>query len=660
MSGILALWNLDGQPIDRRLLQRLTDVTAHRGPDGTGVWIQGAVALGHQMLHTTPESLREQQPLCDETGNLCLALDGRVDNREELTDSLTGKGLKCRTDTDAELVLRAYECWGHACPQHILGDFAFVIWDGRTRQIFCARDPMGCKPLYYYQDGRVFLCASEFPPFFAHPAIRQECNEGMVGEYLANAITSHEETLFQNIRRLPPAYTLTVDPQRLRMTRYWQADSFREARRQRDDAYIEQFQHLFREAVRSRLRSYGTVGAELSGGLDSSSVVGMAQSLLRDGAATERGFETFSLIFPGLPCDERPYIHDVVRMWGLTSNALCPEPMDRTGMVRQIRQHLDFPDYPNHAMSDPLYRLAREKSIRVILTGLGGDDWLGEGFPPYADLLRQGKLLTFFRELQKDSDGPLSIFKELLATLLPKSVRHACQRAFKRGRIPPWIDPGFARRIHLADRLRNEPEAPKFSSYAQQDILLAVLDGERAHAYEMTERSSSGFGFESRHPFNDPRFVEFALALPDDQRYHGKQVKVALRNAMAGFLPESVRRRHTKAEFSHFFRQACAELSSERQFDTLAGEDRWVNGERVRAMFGDMRHRMAQGQSIPGEFLWALWRIMGIELWYRTVFVSAEVGPCADYAFSAHDTSRSFSLRILGESATSCKESSSD
>lgn len=627
MSGFVCLWNMDGRPVEPRLVRNMTDTIAHRGPDGVGYWTDRSIALGHRTLRTTPQSAYETQPLPDEANTLCLALDGRVDNREELRDSLGRTGLTFRTDTDAELVLRAYERWGQDCPQYILGDFAFVIWDGRARHIFCARDPMGGKPLYYYQDDRVFICASEFPPFFAHPAVRQECNEGMVGEYLANAITSHEETLFQNIRRLPPACTLTAAPQRLRTTRFWRADSFLESRRQRHDAYVEQFRHLFREAVRARLRSDGPVGAELSGGLDSSSVVGMAQCLLRDGAAADRGFETFSLIFPGLPCDERPYIREVVQMWGLKSNMLSPEPMDQAGMVRQIRQHLDFPDYPNHAMSDPLYRLANEKGIRVILTGLGGDDWLGEGFPPYADLLRQGKLLACLRELRKDSGEPLSIMKELLATFLPRPVHRAYQEIFHRGRIPSWVDPGFARRIRLADRLGNEPEAPKFSSYAQRDILLAALDGERAHAYDMTERSASGFGFEGRHPFNDRRFVEFALALPNDQRYHDDQVKVVLRHALAGVLPERVRHRHTKAEFSHLFRQACLALSGEQLFDRLAGEGRWVNGERVRAMLGDVRRRVGQGRSVPLDLIWTLWRIMGIELWYRTIFVSPEWSP---------------------------------
>lgn len=161
MSGIAAIYNLNGRPLDRALLLRLTDVIAHRGPDGSGLFVDGAVGLSHQMLRTTPESLHEEQPLADETGNLILTLDGRVDNRNELKAALKAKGFGLRADTDAELVLLAYQAWGEECPQRIIGDFAFVVWDKRNRHFFCARDPMGIRPFYYYLDDRTFLCGSE-------------------------------------------------------------------------------------------------------------------------------------------------------------------------------------------------------------------------------------------------------------------------------------------------------------------------------------------------------------------------------------------------------------------------------------------------------------------------------------------------------------------
>lgn len=625
MSGLVAMWNLDGQPADRRLLERMTAAIAYRGPDGAGHWLDQSMALGHRMLHTTPESLREIQPLADETATLCLAFDGRVDNRDDLKAALFAEGLAIRTDTDAELVLKAYEAWDTDCPRHLLGDFAFAIWDGRKRRLFCARDPLGGRPLYYYRDHRVFLCASELPPFFAHPQVRRECNEGMIGEYLANAITTPDETLFRGIRRLLPAQTLTITAQGLQAGRYWDMESHLDGRSTKD--YAEEFRTRLREAVQVRLRAHRPVGAELSGGLDSSSVVGTAGRLLQDREMRRSGFETFSLIFPGLACDESFYIKAVAAKWGAPSNTLCPEALERNGLLREIERHLDFPAYPNHAMSNAIYSLASAKGMRVMLTGLGGDDWLGEGFPPYADLLCRGRLLACLQEMRKDSDRTLSVIRELLATTLPRSIRQVYRRALRRDSIPAWIDPGFARRVALADRLRRSPEPQRFRTYVQRDLLLGALDAERAHAYDLTERMSSAYGLESRHPFNDRRFVEFALGLPDEQRYRGREVKVVLRRAMHDVLPEQVRSRQTKAQFSAVFDQAFHSLGADRLFTGLAVEGQWVKGEHVRSMFTSMQGCTRQGEPPPGSFFWSLWRILGIDLWYRTVMLKEERRP---------------------------------
>ena len=164
MSGLAGIYRLDGQPVHPPLLQRMVERLAHRGPDGSHCWIHRFIGMGHAMLRTTPESLEEQQPWQDETGALSLTLDGRIDNREDLTASLLAAGLTLRNHTDAELMLRAYQCWGEACPERIVGDFALVIWDGPRRQLFCARDILGLKPFYYSLHDNTFCWASEIPP----------------------------------------------------------------------------------------------------------------------------------------------------------------------------------------------------------------------------------------------------------------------------------------------------------------------------------------------------------------------------------------------------------------------------------------------------------------------------------------------------------------
>ncbi|WP_447972599.1 asparagine synthase (glutamine-hydrolyzing) [Nitrospira sp. Kam-Ns4a] len=618
MSGFVAIWNLDGRPVDPSLLRRMMDTIAYRGPDGSGQWIRGSVALGHCMLWTTPESLEERQPLTDDTGALCLALDGRVDNRDELKAALRSKGIGLRTDTDAELMLRAYEAWGEECPAHLLGDFAFVIWDGWNRQLVGARDPMGVKPFYYYYDDRLVLCASEIPPLLAHPAVKREINEGMLGEYLACEITSQEETLYANIRRLPPAHVLLVRPKGLWKKRYWSVDPERTLRYRTDQEYADHFRAVLHEAVRCRLRSYGPVGAYLSGGLDSSSVVGVAQTLYRDGLAADQGFETFSLVFPGLPCDERPFIEEVERLWGLTSNRARPEAWEPTAWANCARQSQDFPGYPNGTMANPLRALAQEKGIRVLLTGGGGDEWLAGSFYHAADLLRQWRILPLLRRISRasGSSAPRELAHAFLGyavqPLLPTRLHRMLRKVFTRDGVPHWIVRGFARRIHLADRLAVPSEAPRFPSFAQAEIYATLTSGWWPHSCEVEERAASRFGLEERHPLTDLRLAEFALALPEDQRWRGAVPKFILRQAVQGLLPESVRQRVTKVEFSAVFSEAFTALGGPRFFESLLTVARgWVEERSAQAMYRE--------QEQTGACVWPLWMIAGTELWLQAV-----------------------------------------
>jgi asparagine synthase (glutamine-hydrolysing) len=639
MSGIAGIYHLDGRPVDPALLRRMTDIIGHRGPDGADYWLDGPVGLGHRMRHTTPESLRETQPLLDETGRLCLTLDGRVDNRNELRAALESKGAKLRTDTDAELVLRAYESWDEACPMYIIGDFAFVIWDQRNGWLFCARDILGMKPFYYYLDDRTFLCGSEPRQLFEDPTIRREPNEGMIGEYLARAISDQEETLYRSVFRLPPAYALIVQPGRLRKERYWDIDPARKIRYRTDAEYAEHFSAIFKEAVRCRLRSYGPVGAYLSGGLDSSSVVGMVQSFYREGALADHGFETFSMLFPGLPCNESAYIQDVVRMWGIQSNAVYPKESDASRYATQVHRYHDFPNYPNGSMSEPLKALAQAKGFRVLLTGHGGDDWLIGSLYHSADLLCRLRILALIRQVRFDSPVsamivPISmLFQFGIKPILPRTARRALRWILWRDGFPGWMEPDFARRIHLAERIRRgQAVRRRFPTFAQEDLYRTTSSGFGAHFSEVEERSAAWFGLEQRHPLHDRRMIEFALALPEEQRWRRDQPKFILRQAMQGLLPESIRQRLTKADFSHVFAEALHAQGGERLFDFLTiASMGWVRGERVREMYREMARLYARGDPGYTKYVWPLWLAYGIELWFNTVFLkrgsSSSKGP---------------------------------
>ena len=335
MSGLGAIFNLDGRPADLGAMTRMLDAIQHRGPDARGTWHNGAIALGQVMRHDTPESRRERQPLAAADG-LCVAFDGFLDSRLELKHELAAKNGRVRLDTDAELVMEAYRQWGDGSFGRLFGDFAALVWDPARRALVCARDILGLRPLYYYSDGRCFVCGSEPQALFAGTAIEAIPNDGMIAEHLALRITSREETLYRNIYRLPPAHLLIVDAARLEKRRYYDLDPGYEVRYRRDEDYSDRFRELFGAAIARRLRSDAPVAAYLSGGLDSSSIVGLTEDMRRRQAVPDFPFLTLSMATPGQAGDESAYINEVVDAWRVESHILPAAALDPNRLVDAV------------------------------------------------------------------------------------------------------------------------------------------------------------------------------------------------------------------------------------------------------------------------------------------------------------------------------------
>jgi asparagine synthase (glutamine-hydrolysing) len=625
MSGIFGGYNLDGRPANRELMFRMSEAIAHRGADGANIWSAGAVALGHRLHRTTPESIHEAQPLQDETGQLCLVLDGRVDNRAELQRELRDRGCRLRGDTDPELILRAYECWDLAFPDRVIGDFALAIWDGRKRRLVCARDYLGAKPLVYALDRGAFRFATEIQALFEDPGIPRVVNEGMVGEFLASRIVHTEETLYSNVFRLPPAHLLIVEPGGIRKQRYWSPDPKRTIRYRSDADYADHFRGLFAEAVKCRLRSVTPVASDLSGGLDSSSVACMAQSLVRDGVVRTQRFEAYSLVFPGLPCDESGYMREVASKSGVTwMQVRSPiEDPDPGSYLRQAERYRDFPDYPNAMRRNGIYELARQRGIRVYLSGNGGDHWFTGNLAHYADLLGSFKVLEAFRQARLDARVPgvlaprFPLVRYGLLPLLPPFVVRAGRSLLGRRDVPAWIDPAFARRINLGDRLRwQAPENLKFSDRAQEAVFRFATWGFQGFADELAERTAASFGLELRHPLNDRRLAEFGLALPENLRWRRDQTKFVLREGMHGLLPEKVRQRLDKGEYSSVFAQALLAQEGEKKFNCLDIHSRgWLITTNICTMFADILRLYGQNSEAYAAHVWPVWNAIGLNFW---------------------------------------------
>jgi asparagine synthase (glutamine-hydrolysing) len=622
MSGIAGIFHRDGRHAELDSLERMVDAAPHRGRDGVRTIGLGSVALAHQRLAATVQSAAETQPLMGARGCV-LVFDGRID----AVDGAPVRFCTGGSQTDAGVVLSAWQRWGDGCLSRLAGDFAFALWDPEARRLFCARDPLGIQPLYYADCGSLVLFASEPSQLLAHPAVDGAPDEGYVAELLAGTVRSHAATLYRGIRRVPPGHALVADHQSIGVHRYWDLDLSHELRYRSDDDYAAHFKAVFEEAVRCRLRSIRPVASYLSGGLDSSSIVVVAADLARRGLGP--AIDAVSLVFPGQPdADESLFIKDVIRSADVNWIRIESGPYDVRAAVAAAERRRDMPDFPNDA-ADHVRRALVARNVGVTLSGTGGDLGLSGSFFHYADLLRRGRFVRLARRYVDVVRSPGMRWRSAMFLrggvwpILPPAVKRAVRWGRRRVRgepLPSWIPTDFARRTALADRLRREPTPDRLPSAARYDVRQAYRDPWSVVINEMYERASVESGLEDRHPFLDVRLVEFVAALPDDQRWKDGRTKYVLRQAMKGLLPESVRTRPDKAEFSGLFVDALSAIGGESFFADLdIARLGWVDGKEVVGRHRRMLARLAAGDPYYGDDAWVLWMIAGIETWRRSM-----------------------------------------
>jgi asparagine synthase (glutamine-hydrolysing) len=568
MSAIAGIYHAEGLPIERADLGRMLETLARRGPDGAGIWIDGAVGLGHRMLWTTPESLDERLPWNDEARRLAITADARIDNREELMAAL---GIApSAAPSDSALILKAYERWGEHCPERLLGDFAFAIWDGKDQSLFCARDHSGVKPFFYYQTDRVFAFATEIRAILRVPGVPRRLNELRIVDFLLHEFGDQAITFYQGILRLPPAHCLTVRRGEVRLRAYWSLDPTREfLRLGSNEEYAEAFGEIFRDAVRCRLRSIGPPGSFLSGGLDSSSIVCAARDLLAKNGGTP--LHTFSAIFDDVPrCDERSYIGAVLASGGLIPHFLRGDRISPFSNTDPDFWHEDDAfQGANLFICWNLHRQAGAQGVRVLLDGYDGDTVVSHGTGYVVELARQGRWLALASDVWKISKhyekSPWKVYARLawLHGLKPRipwglvwRAEDHLRRALRlRNRTTldayPAINPDFARRVGLEERARAHWKANGNRAQTErEDHYQRLSSGIFPVGFEVLSRAASAARVEPRYPFFDKRLVEFCLDLPPQQKSHRGWNRVIMRRAMDRSLPAQVQWRGGKSDIS--------------------------------------------------------------------------------------------------------------
>jgi asparagine synthase (glutamine-hydrolysing) len=622
LSALAGLFHRDGRPLDRPMFERMPAAVPHRGPDGSASWTDRSIGFSFQAFHTTKESRLEAQPLSDARSGCTIVFDGRIDNREDLT-----RALDCDPAAgDAALALAACGRWGDSGPAHIVGDFAFAVWNPRERRLFCARDILGVRPFYYAIDPGTIAFATDHRQVLAAGLLAASPNEGVVAEFLSVRVRERDETLIEGLRRLPPAHALSVTPERCVLTRYWRFDPAAELRYADDREYAEHFFDVFGRAVAARLRTERPQAAcFLSGGLDSSSVFGMTQWFARHKSAPD--VETFSMVFPGdSTADERAYIDDVAGLWKRPSHRFAPRRPDAAAIRAQAALHQDLPDNP----SDHLARGMREgiaaRDIRVALTGAGGDHGFAGSLYHYADLLRAGRLVSLARQVRADRSitdvgwTPSSLFTMGVLPLLPAVWKDALRPAARKlgwpGGTPAWIPRRFADRVGLDERTRVALPRTAVSRAATWD---SFDNGFTQWALELLDRTDADLGIEERHPFYDRRVMEFALAIPEPQRWRGPTTKYVLRAAMGDLLPASVRARTNKADFSRQVVGAIIAMHEAGEYARLPIADLgWIDRARVDWMYGNMLAKFDAGDEAYTEHMFPLWMIAAVNQWFET------------------------------------------
>ena len=615
MCGIAGIVQVTGRGVDRALLTAMTTAQAHRGPDGDGFVCRGGVGFGHRRLAII-DLVTGDQPMPNDDESIWIVFNGEIYNYRELRAELEARGTRFRTQSDTEVILRAYEAYGTECVTHLRGMFAFAVLDERARQVFLARDRVGIKPLVYHWDGRRLLFASELKGILQAADVPRELDLEALGEYLGYHYVAAPRTIFRAVRKLPPASTLTVslDGGAPRVSRYWSL-RFLPQPRVTEDEWIEGLQAQLAQAVRSHMVSDVPIGAFLSGGLDSSTVVAlMAQ-------ASSTPIRTFSIGFAESDFDELAYARQVAARYGTDHYELVVKP-SALDVLPKLAWHFDEPFADSSAI--PTYYVSKitREHVTVALSGDGGD----ENFAGYRRYARAQQLherldhgmLRLAQPLLRLAAGALPVgapgqayagflgagelgrYHRLMTYERSETLRHLLSSDL-RGSVAAPGAAGFA-------RLAAELGAPDYVStlqlidihtYLPEDILTKV------------DRASMAVSLESRVPLIDHVLMEYAATIPSALKLRGDQGKHILKRAMASSLPGDILSRRKMGfgvPLGDWFRGELRELVRDVLLSQAARERGMFRPEAIARLLDahDAGRR---------DYSARLWALVCLELW---------------------------------------------
>lgn len=563
MSAIAGIYQLQDEPIDTESGRRMMHALQQYPADRVQSWHNEKIFFGCHAQWITPESVNETLPFYDRERGLSITADAMIDNRAELFDRLNVIREDRQTMPDSLLILLAYEKWGQDTPRHLMGIFAFMIWDEKNRILFGARDFSGSRTLYYYRNSSLIAFCTTIGPLFTLPGVDKQPNEQWISEFLAIPITTDAvdsySTVYKNIEQVPPSHSFTIVDEKISFSQYCSITPESNKLRLKSNAeYEEAFREVFDTAVNGCIRTHHQVGSQLSGGLDSSAIVSFAaRSLERENKRLHTfsyypadDFEDFTSSI-NRTADERPFIQATVNHVGNLSTNYLNFP--GKSPLSEVNDWLDLLEMPykyfeNSFWIKGIYEEAQKSGIGVMLNGQRGNwsvSW-GPGMDYQARLIRQFRWIKFAREywLYCNNLGALkgSVLSVVSGKAFPFLAKLLPIKASRT--LPPLISPQFSERTGVIATLERNGlhtwGSSLQSAYDVRDDLYKQLFYWNINGTNGT-RLSLKYGVLDRDPTNDLRVIRFCLSLPDDQFVQDGMDRYLIRRSTEGYLPNKVR-----------------------------------------------------------------------------------------------------------------------
>jgi len=638
MCGIAGFVTLAAPPDARRVLESMTASVQHRGPDDGGVYCDSRAFLGHRRLSII-DVANGAQPMSNESGDLWITYNGEIFNHAALRPGLERAGHRYKSHCDTETILHAYEQYGPDCVSRFRGMFAFALWDRESRTLFCARDPLGIKPFYYFWDGRLFAFGSEIKSLLRHPAISASLNEQLLPEYLGFGYTSGEETLFTGIRKLMPGHHLTLRLEtpspRLHISQYWDVPQPTETEPRSDESWIRDCRRRLEEAVDSHLMSDVPLGMFLSGGVDSSAIAALM-------ARTVSGpIQTFAVGYHEAEFSELDFARRVSSALGTEHHEVVIGMDDLFNALPRLIWHEDEPiPWPSSIAHYFVAQLA-SRHVKVVLTGDGSDELFG-GYERYGHYLFNRRWMSLYGVIPAKSRAWLRA-RLADSPLLSGGVRRKLRHTFvgREDTVESMQLDNFYCAFSMEETRRllwrdgRTPVAPyqNFRRYWDTEPQSSLL-GRMLYADQKTylvellmkqDQMSSACSIESRVPFLDQQLVEFAAGVPAHLKIRSGVTKYILKKAVEDLLPADIVHRK-KRGFPTPIRQWLADSRADALFSMLR------EGDGVLASYLDMREvetlldRHQRGLEDATD---RIWRLLNLQLW-GNIFLAGNREPVVE------------------------------